>query len=41
VYRLSQAAFDRVQPWAMEKLERYHVGGLLWGTEMAANWRTR
>ena len=40
-YSLSHWAFDRLQPWALEKIEKYHLDRLLWGTEMAASWRTR
>ena len=39
VYRLSQFVLDRYQPWAVERLAKYPVVQLLWGTEIAARWR--
>lgn len=40
VFRLTELIVRRCQPWAVEKLGKYRIIERLWGTEIAASWRT-
>ena len=39
VYRVSEWAFERSQPWVVERLQKYRFVQLLRGAEIAASWR--
>ncbi|MFH1920956.1 MAG: TIGR03546 family protein [Planctomycetota bacterium] len=39
IFRITELAARRCQPWAVEKLGKYRIIELLWGTEITASWR--
>jgi len=41
VYRLSELAFERCQPWVVARLGKYRIARLLWGAEIAVGWRAQ
>lgn len=41
VFRISQAAFARVQPLVVERLRNYPVVQLIWGLETTGSWRSQ